>query len=110
MKNTLIILSLFFSTLSFSQTTSTVTVKGNCEECKERIEKAAKIKGVKKAEWDKKTKIATITYDETKTNLNTIEKAIAKRGYETTNVKADNKAYSKLPDCCKYNDGECEEE
>ena len=90
-------------------TTSTLSVKGNCEDCKERIENAADIKGVKVCKWDSETKVATITFDTSKTTMETIEKAIAKAGYETATQKADPKAYAKLPKCCKYNDGVCEE-
>ncbi len=89
--------------------TSTVSVKGNCDDCKERIENAADIKGVKLCKWDSNTHVATITFDSSKTSLETIEKAIAKAGYETANQKADPKAYAKLPKCCKYNDGVCED-
>jgi copper chaperone CopZ len=83
--------------------TSTLSVKGNCGECKERIENAADIKGVKSATWDENTHIAQITYDTKKVSLNNIEMAIAKAGYETENIKADTSAYKKLPQCCKYN-------
>lgn len=89
--------------------TSTLSVKGNCEDCKERIENASDIKGVKVCKWDSETKVATVTFDSGKTSMETIEKAIAKAGYETKNQKADPKAYAKLPKCCKYNDGVCEE-
>jgi len=89
--------------------TATLSVKGNCEMCQERIENAADIKGVKLCKWDDNTKIATVTYDSKKTDLETIEKAIAKAGYETKNQKADSKADSKLPTCCKYNQGVCDD-
>lgn len=84
-------------------TTSTISVKGNCGECKERIENAADIKGVKSATWDENTHVAQITYDTKKVKLIDIENAIAKAGYETENIKADSSAYKKLPSCCKYN-------
>ena len=83
--------------------TSTLSVKGNCGECKERIENAADIKGVKSATWDENTHVAQITYNTEKVSLNSIETAIAKAGYETENIKADTSAYEKLPQCCKYN-------
>ncbi|MFO0356009.1 MAG: heavy-metal-associated domain-containing protein [Sphingobacteriaceae bacterium] len=92
-----------------SVVTSTLSVKGNCEECKERIENAADIKGVKVCKWNSETKVASITYDSSKTNMEAIEKAIAKAGYETSGQKADPKAYAKLPKCCKYSEGVCDE-
>jgi copper chaperone CopZ len=107
MKTVIIIISLIFSMQIKSQSTvktSTISVKGNCGECKERIENAADIKGVKNAKWDEKTHITTITYDTKKVSLDQIEKAIAKAGYETASQKADSSAYKALPQCCKYND------
>lgn len=89
--------------------TQTLLVKGNCEECKERIENAADIKGVKNCVWNSKTKIASVTYDSTKVTLSTIETAIAGQGHETGSKKADEKAYKKLPKCCQYKDQACEE-
>lgn len=103
---------LFISTKLQAQSTvitSTLSVKGNCEECKERIENAADIKGVKVCKWNSESKVATITFDTSKTSMETIEKAIAKAGYQTANQKADTKAYAKLPKCCRYNDGVCDE-
>jgi copper chaperone CopZ len=90
--------------------TNTFTVKGNCEDCRKVIENAADIKGVKKCAWDEKTKVATVLYDSTKTTLLTIQKAIAARGYEAGEVSANEKAYKKLPKCCKYRNVKCEEE
>lgn len=103
-------LSFFFTLKGFSQSsvvTSTLMVKGNCEQCKERIENAADIKGVKNCVWDEKKQTAKITYDSKKTDLLSIEKAIAASGHETPNAKADSKAYAKLPKCCRYNEGAC---
>lgn len=89
--------------------TSTVSVKGNCEECKERIENAADIKGVKTSTWDEKKQAITVTYDSKKVTLGEIEKAIAKSGHDTGHEKADPKAYNGLPACCKYQNGACKE-
>ena len=87
--------------------TSTISVKGNCGECKERIENAADIKGVKNDVWNEETKILTVTYDSKKVTLEQIEKAIAKAGHETVSQKADDGAYNKLPSCCKYKTEDC---
>ena len=88
--------------------TRTFTVRGNCEECKGRIENAADIKGVKICEWNPKTKVASVTYDTLKTDLATIQSAIAARGYDAGDIKASDKSYRRLPTCCKYRDGDCE--
>jgi copper chaperone CopZ len=88
--------------------TSTFIVKGNCEDCKAKIENAADIKGVKVLTWNEKTKVATVTYDEQKVKVLTIQQAIAASGYDAGDFKGDQKAYNKLPKCCKYRDGVCE--
>lgn len=105
-----LILSLVFSIEIQAQstiTTSTISVKGNCGECKERIENAADIKGVKNDVWNEDTKILTVTYDSKKVTLEKIEKAIAKAGHETAGQKSDEKAYNALPSCCKYKTEDC---
>lgn len=110
MKTIIIICAILFSLNSQSQTsikTTTIAVKGNCEDCKERIENAADIKGVKLFVWDVKTKIATVTYNPEKVTILQIEQAIANKGYEAGNEKANQAAYQKLPTCCQYKHGEC---
>jgi len=82
--------------------TETIKVSGNCDMCKARIEKAAKIDGVTKAEWDKKDKTLTVTFDPVKTNMDAIGKKIAAAGHDNDKAKATDAAYNKLPDCCKY--------
>ncbi len=113
MKKVFIITALVFITLSGiaqnkSIKTTTLTVKGNCEECKSRIENAADIKGVKIATWDQKKQILTVTYKEDKVSIADIEKAIAASGHDVANVKSSESAYKKLPECCKYRDNACE--
>ncbi|MCK5856034.1 MAG: cation transporter [Bacteroidales bacterium] len=96
------------STPLFSATkniiTDTIHVDGNCNMCKNRIEDAALIKGVKKAVWDKQTDKLVVVYDADKTSLMKIEKSVAAVGHDTPNFKADDKVYNKLPKCCLYRD------
>ncbi len=82
--------------------TETVKVFGNCGMCKSRIEKAGNIKDVAIVEWNEDTKIASLTYDETKTTPDEILKRIALAGYDSEKVFASDKAYSNLPGCCQY--------
>ena len=78
-------------------------VSGMCEQCKARIEKAAKgVKGVSSAEWDQKTKMLHLMYDASVTSPLAVQKAIAKVGHDAGKVKATNAAYKSLPSCCKY--------
>jgi len=85
-----------------STKTETLKVSGNCDMCKARIEKAAKLEGVSKADWDKKSKILSVTYDPAKTTIDQVGKQVAAAGHDTEKMKADDKAYSSLPACCKY--------
>ena len=112
MKNLLIAIMACCTITVAAQTsvkTETLIVKGNCDDCKERIENAADIKGVKLVKWDSETRVATATYDESKTNVRLIQEAIAKSGYDAGPVKGNDRAYGKLPKCCKYRDNKCEE-
>ena len=82
--------------------TETVKVYGNCGMCETTIEKAAKKKKLSKADWNEQTKIAIITYDSRKTDLDAVLKNIALAGYDNQNYLAPDDAYAKLPECCKY--------
>ena len=78
-------------------------VRGSCDMCKERIEKAAKgVNGVLSAHWDKDTQMIHLQYDPQKTSPKAISKAIAKVGHDTDMDKADKAVYDKLPACCHY--------
>jgi hypothetical protein len=79
-----------------------IKVSGNCGMCKERIEKAAGINGVSKAEWNNKTKILTLVYDPSVAKTDDIQKRIASAGHDTEKFKAKNEDYNKLPECCMY--------
>ena len=85
-----------------STKTETIKVWGNCNLCKARIEKAAKVNGVSKASWDMKTKMLSLVYDPSKTNSDDIQKKIAAVGHDTEKFKGDDKAYANLDGCCQY--------
>ena len=82
--------------------TETLKVSGNCDMCKARIEKAAKIDGVTKVEWSKKDKNLTATFDPAKTSIDAIGKKIAEAGHDNEKAKAIDAVYNKLPGCCQY--------
>ena len=82
-------------------------VEGNCNMCKKRIENAAFVKGVKRAEWDKKTHELTVVYKPSKTNAEAILGSVAKVGHSSDKVEANTADYKKLPECCQYRDHEC---
>ena len=91
-------------------TTDTIYVKGNCSECKVRIEEAAYIKGVKNAEWNKTTRVLTVVYNADKTTLDQIAIAVAKAGHDNRLHISTDKEYKKLPGCCAYRSGKCKDE
>ena len=111
MKNIFIAIVLLLSITNLkAQNTKVVSefkVEGNCEMCEVRIEKAANsVKGVKKADWDLKTKVIKVTYDSSKTSLDDIHQAISNMGYKTEKLAATKQGYDALPFCCKVN-GAC---
>ncbi len=77
-------------------------VYGNCDMCKSRIEASLKMDGVTKAEWDQKTKMASVTYDPSKVTIDAMQKKVASVGHDTEKYHAPDNVYSKLPDCCHY--------
>lgn len=83
--------------------TEKIKVNGNCDMCKDRIEKTVKaVDGVSAADWNKKTKVLQITFDDSKTNVPQIEKLVARAGHDTELYKADDETYKNLPACCHY--------
>ena len=82
--------------------TEVIKVSGNCESCKARIEKTAKVDGVSKADWNVKTKLLTLVYNPSKVKSDDVQKSIAAAGHDTPKYKATDKAYNALPGCCKY--------
>jgi mercuric ion binding protein len=80
-----------------------VGVSGNCEMCKKRIEKAAySVKGVKSATWHADHQDLHLIIDETKCKVVDVEKAIAKAGHDTQDVKSTDAEYDKVHGCCQY--------
>lgn len=77
-------------------------VYGNCGMCKARIEKAAKTEGVISAKWDKESQMIQVTFEDTKTSEEKIQKQIAAVGHDTEKFQAKDKVYNALPGCCLY--------
>lgn len=82
--------------------TETVKIYGNCGMCETTIENAGNVKKVAQVDWNKDTKMATITYDVKKTNQDEILKRIALAGYDSDKFLAPDDVYAKLPECCLY--------
>lgn len=85
-----------------TDTTVSFTVQGVCEQCKDRIEAAAKGKGVQSAIWNIDTKQLQLTYNPSRTTVTKISNRIAAAGHDTYLKKANDAVYNKLPDCCHY--------
>ena len=82
-----------------------LNVGGSCEMCKDRIEKTGKgINGVYAAVWDLKAKELHLYFDDKKTSLDAISKAVAAVGHDTNLHKSDDSVYEALPGCCLYRD------
>ncbi len=77
-------------------------VDGVCGKCKERIENAAYVKGVKYADWNIDTHDLTVKYDSAKTSPEIFLQSIAKVGHDNELFKADDAVYNKIHKCCRY--------
>jgi outer membrane receptor for ferrienterochelin and colicins len=86
--------------------TVTITVYGNCDQCKQRIEAAVKGRGVASADWNIDSKLLTLVYSPSTVSLDKIEQRIANAGHDTQHKKAKDMVYNSLPSCCLYRVGE----
>jgi hypothetical protein len=88
---------------SFAQSkVDKITVSGNCGMCQKHIQDAAKKAGAQRAQWDRKTKVLTVVYNQASTSNDAIQKSVAAAGYDTEKYAGDEKAYKSLDECCQY--------
>ena len=107
MKKYIVLLFIIISLASFAQdkiVKSKIKVFGNCTMCKQRIEAALEVKGVKTATWSSTTKELDVIYNKSKITEQKIHEIIALIGHDTELVKAKDNVYSELPFCCLYRD------
>ena len=78
-------------------------VNGVCEMCKNRIETALDIKGIRLADWNIKTKFCKVKFNSEVISENKIHQLIAKLGHDTSKCKATDEDYNNLYYCCHYN-------
>ena len=98
----LIAMFMFTSVLVFAEETTEKFIVSASEACKEQIEKAAKsVEGVSKAEWNSESQELLVVFDNASADLDKIEAAVAKTGFDTPNHTATDEAYNALPDECK---------
>ncbi len=77
-------------------------VDGVCGMCKNRIESALDIKGVKFANWDMHTHVCEVTYRTDKVSEKELHEALVAVGHDTEKIKASDEAYSNIHGCCRY--------
>lgn len=82
--------------------TATISVAGNCGQCKARIEQAAIGRGVRQAIWDAATQTLKVEFRADKTTLDAIAARIAAAGHTAHTFGANEQAYQTLPRCCRY--------
>ena len=99
-----LMLTLFVKAQDSTHTTTVTSLKvfGACEQCKNRIENALKIKGIKKAIWDVDAQLLNLVYDSSVIALNKIENKILAIGHDLAHKKAKDIIYKELPACCHY--------
>ncbi len=93
-----------------TDSSSTFKVAGSCGMCKQRIEKAIRIRGVNKASWNVATQLLSVSYDTAIIKLNEIQETIAGVGHDTEFKKSSEKTYKELPDCCHYRENKGEQD
>lgn len=79
-------------------------VNGICEMCKDRIENALDVKGIKFSEWNVETHNCTVVYKPTIISEKEIHQLIADVGHDTDSIKATEEVYKNIHHCCKYRD------
>jgi mercuric ion binding protein len=73
-----------------------------CKQCKARLEENLPFeKGVTAVSLDLETKIVSIEFKKGKNSKEKLKKAISDLGYDADDIPANQKAYDRLPDCCK---------
>ena len=83
-------------------TTISFWVNGECDMCKDRIEKAVQRKGVFQASWETTTKRITVKFDPVRIPVSKLHQWIADAGHDTELKRARDVAYESLPQCCRY--------
>ena len=83
--------------------TQKMLVAGKCGMCEARILKVTTgIEGVTNAAWNQSNQMLEVSFDNSQTTTDAIQKKIARAGHDTKAYKATAGAYDNLPACCKY--------
>ena len=84
--------------------TTSIEVDGLCGMCEKRIENAAYIQGVKKADWSQETHLLELIYNSSKVDEAAIIAAINEAGHDVKNQPASDKQYANVHGCCRFRD------
>ena len=84
--------------------TTSIEVDGLCGMCEKRIENAAYIKGVKKADWSQETHLLDLIYNSSKVDEAAIIAAINEAGHDVKNHPATDEQYVNIHGCCRFRD------
>lgn len=86
------------------KTTETLVVRSSvvCGMCDARVKRELSFeKGITDVEVNLKEKLITVKYRPDRTDPDKIRRAITRIGYDADDLPADEKAYNRLPACCK---------
>jgi mercuric ion binding protein len=87
-------------------TETTLEVDGLCGMCEERIENAAYLPGVKKADWDRETHQLVLAFRNNKVSEEEIIASINEVGHDVKDHLATDEQYANIHRCCRYRDPE----
>jgi copper chaperone CopZ len=85
-------------------TTTSIEVDGLCGMCEKRIENAAYIQGVKKADWSQETHKLDLIYISSKVTQADIIAAINEVGHDVESHPATDEQYANIHGCCRFRD------
>ena len=81
-------------------------VDGLCGMCKERIENAAYLTGVKQVNWDKTTHELDVVFRNDKVSEEEIIASINSAGHDVKGSLASAEQYAKIHGCCRFRDSD----
>lgn len=101
----LAVVSMTFNSAAQSKITETsIEVDGLCGMCKERIENAAYLPGVKKVNWDKETHQLDLVFRNDKISKEEIIASINAAGHDVKGALASDEQYANIHGCCRFRD------
>jgi len=99
------IVAFTFNTAAQSKITETsIEVDGLCGMCKNRIENAAYLPGVKKVNWDIETHQLDLVFRNDKVSKDEIIASINEAGHDVNGAIASDEQYANIHGCCRFRD------